>query len=223
MLDQKVNAQISLDEIVDWIHRGSFSAPWLMGHFQIYLGKKVDCSKEDIHNAVSSLSSKGAVTLEGNHVRVEEEMRMLTSRFLVIDHLIDIKAGRVLPDGSVINVNIEVVQAGLNDLLLWERIEDRVFWKLISPDHLIGLVSGLLSQAEALKPFDKLAAAKPAQAPAGSHCTNCGAVVAPNAKFCNGCGTPVSTQKQASVCTQCGNPLKEGAKFCNSCGATQNK
>ena len=223
MLDQKVNAQVSLDEIADWIHRGSFTSPWLMGHFQIYLGQKIDCSKEDIHKAVSSLSEKGAVKLEGTHVRTEDDVRMLVSRFLVIDHLIDVKAGRVLPDGTVINVNIEVVQAGLNDLLLWERVENSVFWKLISPDHLIGMVAGLISQAEALKPFDKLAAAIPAQAPAGSHCTNCGAVIASNAKFCNGCGTPVSTQKQASVCTQCGNPLKEGAKFCNSCGAALGK
>jgi hypothetical protein len=219
MLEQKVNVQISLDEIVAWIHRGGFSAPWLMGHFQIYLGQKIECSKEDIHKAVASLSEKGAVKLEGSHVRPEDDMRMLVSRFLVIDHLIDVKAGRVLPDGTVVNVNIEVVQAGLNDLLLWERVENSVFWKLISPDHLIGMVSGLISQAEALKPFDKLAKQEtPQPAQGAKHCTNCGVVLAPDAKFCKGCGAALQRIESKSICQHCNNPIKEGAKFCNHCG-----
>ena len=224
MLEQKVNPFITIDEIINWIERGSFFAPWLMGHFQIYLKKKPDFSKEDIRNAVSSLSNKGAVSQEGNQIFCGDEIRILVARFLVIDHLIDIQAGRVLPDGTVINVNMEVVQAGLNDLLLWERVEDSVFWKLISPDQLIALVSGLLFQAEALKPFDSLAAVAPAQAASGgSHCTNCGAAILPNAKFCKGCGTPVSTQQQGNVCPQCGNAFKEGAKFCNHCGGAIGK
>lgn len=50
---------------------------------------------------------------------------------------------------------------------------------------------------------------------AGMTCAACGAGLAPGAKFCAACGTPVS---QKAFCTTCGAELAPGAKFCSQCG-----
>lgn len=47
-------------------------------------------------------------------------------------------------------------------------------------------------------------------------CSNCGAALAPGAKFCPECGTKVA---QKAFCTECGAELKPGSKFCAECGA----
>lgn len=49
----------------------------------------------------------------------------------------------------------------------------------------------------------------------GRHCTACGALLAPNAKFCSECG---STVRREDVCPKCGVKLAPGTKFCPECG-----
>ena len=52
-----------------------------------------------------------------------------------------------------------------------------------------------------------------------SQCSNCGAELDEEAKFCMECGTPVPQNKK---CVQCCIDLPLKAKFCFSCGAPQN-
>ena len=47
-------------------------------------------------------------------------------------------------------------------------------------------------------------------------CPNCGASVAPGAKFCGECGQPIKHEK---FCSQCGAKIDGGPKFCPECGA----
>jgi uncharacterized OB-fold protein len=59
-------------------------------------------------------------------------------------------------------------------------------------------------------------------------CENCGADVAPDAAFCNNCGTkvvkaapapaPVAAAGAQPLCPNCGNVVAEGNLFCNNCG-----
>lgn len=58
----------------------------------------------------------------------------------------------------------------------------------------------------------------PAGAPAaaGAACVNCGAALAPGAKFCANCGTPQSMEKS---CSSCGAQVGADVRFCPSCGA----
>ena len=49
-------------------------------------------------------------------------------------------------------------------------------------------------------------------------CPNCGASLAPNAKFCGECGQPVKREK---FCTECGAKMEGSPKFCPECGAKQ--
>src|SRR2546428_1416151 len=46
-------------------------------------------------------------------------------------------------------------------------------------------------------------------------CSNCGAENEADARFCNECGTAMS-----SACASCGTANRPGAKFCRGCGAT---
>ena len=47
-------------------------------------------------------------------------------------------------------------------------------------------------------------------------CPNCGASIAPNAKFCGECGQPIKREK---FCTECGTKIEGSPKFCPECGA----
>jgi predicted amidophosphoribosyltransferase len=47
-------------------------------------------------------------------------------------------------------------------------------------------------------------------------CPNCGASVAPGAKFCGECGQP---SKREKFCLQCGTKIEGTPKFCPECGA----
>ncbi len=49
-------------------------------------------------------------------------------------------------------------------------------------------------------------------------CPNCGASIAPNAKFCGECGQPIKREK---FCTECGAKIEGSPKFCPECGAKQ--
>ncbi|SJZ58105.1 Double zinc ribbon [Treponema berlinense] len=53
-----------------------------------------------------------------------------------------------------------------------------------------------------------------------ANCTNCGAELNENQKFCSECGTPVN---QKCVCQNCGIKLKSGTKFCPECGTAQSE
>ncbi len=51
-----------------------------------------------------------------------------------------------------------------------------------------------------------------------NHCAKCGAGMSADAKFCNACGTPVST-KESLHCNTCGHENLPGTKFCEKCGS----
>lgn len=48
-------------------------------------------------------------------------------------------------------------------------------------------------------------------------CSQCGAEVAPNSRFCSNCGAKAA-QTNEEKCAGCGSVLKPGAKFCQDCG-----
>lgn len=48
-------------------------------------------------------------------------------------------------------------------------------------------------------------------------CSNCGAMLNANSKFCPECGNKIKIKKP-SFCTECGEPVTDGAKFCAGCG-----
>ena len=60
------------------------------------------------------------------------------------------------------------------------------------------------------------------------HCTQCGATLSTNSKFCTQCGTPVgivpSSPKTPEtpvdrICSKCGSKVRQGKKFCTECGS----
>jgi hypothetical protein len=68
-----------------------------------------------------------------------------------------------------------------------------------------------------ITPTPVYAPVRPAPATAAQvTCPVCGRQNAPNARFCNYCGTPLKPTKQ--LCQQCGKELPAGAKFCHECG-----
>ena len=49
-------------------------------------------------------------------------------------------------------------------------------------------------------------------------CTNCGAQLSEDARFCSKCGTAV-VRRSVIYCTKCGAPAEADAKFCSRCSA----
>ena len=59
----------------------------------------------------------------------------------------------------------------------------------------------------------------PAATPAKIKCSNCGASMPEQAKFCLECGTKVAPA--IIKCSSCGNELPANSKFCQECGQKQ--
>jgi Zn-dependent protease with chaperone function len=51
------------------------------------------------------------------------------------------------------------------------------------------------------------------------YCTNCGATIVGEARFCNQCGQKVQTPASPRLCLSCAAPLAQGAETCAACGA----
>lgn len=49
---------------------------------------------------------------------------------------------------------------------------------------------------------------------ADRRCDKCGGVNLAQARYCQGCGTSLST----ATCASCGGEMPSGAQFCNQCG-----
>ena len=49
-------------------------------------------------------------------------------------------------------------------------------------------------------------------------CSGCGAMLSPDSKFCNKCGSPME-KPEPTVCKQCGAALNPDSKFCSVCGS----
>jgi len=52
----------------------------------------------------------------------------------------------------------------------------------------------------------------------GITCSNCGAALSDEAKFCHGCGNTVVLKGKNNCCPNCGGEYNEGAAFCGNCG-----
>ena len=71
---------------------------------------------------------------------------------------------------------------------------------------------------EQLRSVDQIAGFDPS-AEMVSACPGCKSRLQPGARFCAGCGKPVSTAAAAKTfCSGCGTQLPAGARFCSGCG-----
>jgi len=80
----------------------------------------------------------------------------------------------------------------------------------------LGNLVGAMNQQPQQAPAQATAPAAPPAAAPASHCTSCGGVYAPGAKFCPNCGSAVAAATAA--CSACGTLAEPGAKFCAACG-----
>ncbi|WP_294155394.1 zinc ribbon domain-containing protein [uncultured Selenomonas sp.] len=98
--------------------------------------------------------------------------------------------------------------------LLRSTIESRQFFDAWEQD----LKEDFEGQIPEAEDVSQEALAAPAES--ASTCTNCGATLMPNAKFCSECGAPVPKPEpvRPTHCPICGTELAERAKFCSECG-----
>ena len=79
----------------------------------------------------------------------------------------------------------------------------------------LGMGAGVGREFGGMMNFGMSSQQKPQQAPAKA-CPSCGAPLAQDAKFCQGCGYKV--QEEGKICPTCQNPVAADAKFCPHCG-----
>jgi len=224
-LEQDQNERVNAENLSKWIDRGKYSAQWLTGHLQMYINQKIQFSTQDISHALVELTKNNLVRQDGQGYALGDELNLLINRFLTIDHLIKIQAGRVCADQSIISTEMEIVQGGLNNLLLWELVENNILWKSIAASDLIGMLSGLLTQEDALKSLEGAVSVGTGKASqdAQAACPTCQVPMLANAKFCVSCGSKTEPLKPAEssagkFCINCGKPIPMGGKFCIGCG-----
>lgn len=97
---------------------------------------------------------------------------------------------------------------------------------VLEDDEIKALYSSILAARETIAGYEaEIEANRPVEVvddPGADEdaCPKCGAPLAPDAKFCDQCGTKVEDEPTpvAPVCGECGSELKEDAKFCPKCG-----
>lgn len=85
--------------------------------------------------------------------------------------------------------------------------------KNTSGGNLAGLGVGLGAGGAVGKMFSESLSTENKPKAKMTECTECGASIPENSKFCPECG-----KKQGLTCPKCGASLKKGAKFCSECG-----
>ena len=128
-----------------------------------------------------------------------------------------IESGRLTYRISAEEKKIADFTLAAGDLLVDKLDNGEVF-----DDEIMALYASILASRDVIAAaVAELAARKP---PVPT-CTNCGAELAENAKFCSGCGAKVEEFEVevveadvVSTCTNCGAELEPEAAFCNQCG-----
>lgn len=214
-----VDADFSPEEVAAWLKRDSSDAQWLSTIIKGLL-VKTDLEMSVVIDSLEKLTQSGFIEKTSTEFTLNEQMATLASRFLIIDKLLSLRSGSIV-GAEMAQVGFLCLSAGVNDILMIETDENRIYMESASARQIIEYSSHMLS--EPVKPV-KISAPAPAVAGSGSAparpaaviCKACGAQLNDKAKFCNSCGSPVKASP--SFCGSCGAEIKEGARFCGGCG-----
>lgn len=132
--------------------------------------------------ALGRLVSSGNLIQDGELFRLAPEGALLAERLLIVDSILSIRAGRIVPPDTYIRLNFVCLQAGLHDILSIEPVSGRLRFECLSSTAVMEYIRYILIEPEALSIAEKLLQIT---------CRSCNAAVPEGNKFCRKCGTLV--------------------------------
>ncbi|MGI5880838.1 MAG: zinc ribbon domain-containing protein [Syntrophomonadaceae bacterium] len=214
-----VNAEFSPEDIYQWLTRPADDAQWLSSVLKGIV-PPIDLELSEIINSLDKLVQNGFVVKQESGFVLSEPTATLASRFMVVDKLMSMRAG-VDNNGQIIQVGFICVLSGVNDLLMLEADENRIFMETASARQILDFARHLLS--EPIQPTNEIKEAAASNvsptpnAPVTLPCSACGEAMAATVKFCGKCGNPVKPAPK--FCGKCGAEIEEGTRFCGECGS----
>ncbi len=214
-----VDADFSPEEVALWLKRDSADAQWL-GAIVKGLLPGADLEMSGVIDSLEKLTHSGFMQKSSTKFTLNEQAAALSSRILIIDKLLSLRSGSSI-GAEMAQVGFICLSAGVNDLLMIDTDENRIYMETVSARQIIDYSSHMLSEpvkpvkSSAPAPADAAHGSAPA-APAAVICKSCGAELSDKAKFCNSCGSPVKASP--AFCGKCGAEIKKGARFCGGCG-----
>lgn len=182
-----------------------------------------------LYHSLLPLTERGTVTASEWERIEDESIRLLERRDLLIAELRDLEFEAAL--NKVGDQDLEHLRARYEAEALdvvrqldeqaqayTDRIDTDVADRIAaaqakrdakSPEPVVPPISKTPAAPAEPAPTEPASAAKTVQT-----CPTCDAVVQPDARFCDACGTQLG-----AVCGDCGTRNRAGAKFCKGCGA----
>lgn len=214
-----VNAEFSPEDIYQWLTRPADDAQWLSSVLKGIV-PPFDLELSTIINSLDKLAQNGFAVKQENGFVLSEPAATLASRFMLVDKLMSMRAG-VDSNGQVVQVGFICVSSGVNDLLLLEADENKLFVETASAQQILNFARHFLSEPIQLTNKSKEIAASNVSLtpdePVTYQCSACGGAIAATAKFCGKCGNPVKPAPK--FCGKCGAEFEEGTRFCGECGS----
>lgn len=216
--NSSVNADISPEDIDKWLGKPASDAQWLSSVIKGVIPAS-DLELSSIISAMDKLVASGFMMKNETQYLLSERVATLTSRFLIIDKLMSMRAG-ASSNANVKQVGFICLSAGVNDLLMLEADENSIFMEAVSARQVMDFTNHLLN--EPMQPSKEAIAGSINTQPSSPEtaqlkCPNCGGAILATSKFCGSCGSLI--KPAPAFCGKCGAEIKEGTRFCGGCGS----
>jgi hypothetical protein len=148
------SAPVSEAAIAAWIARDAPPAQWLVGHIAPLLARRGGAFEpRSVPALVAQLAGRGLLVAGTSGLEPGEPLAPLVRRMALLDHVLELRAGRAPAGAASVAADLVVVRADSGTLLLWEAQPDgSLRWVTPSADEAKETMLRLLTRADALAP-----------------------------------------------------------------------
>ena len=183
------NAAFDLPAIINKVINAKETFQSLAYVIQDQLELSVPTSAPQVEEGLEKLVAKNLVNQKNSKYQLSEELSLVAGRLPIIDGYLTAETGKLTSDGKLIYGNFTALQAGVNDILYFEKHPEEIIVKSATGMQVAGLVAKFLNEPDTIKPPQNTTSTK--TQPSKKFCRKCGNPVEPNTKFCENCGNQI--------------------------------
>jgi len=145
---------VLLPALAAWISRPEHSAQWLSGHLAPLLARRGGSFEpRSVPPLVVQLVGRGLLIAGHEGLEVGPALVPLLRRMMLLDRVLELRAGRAPGGGSPTIADLVLVRADSGTLLLWEADDQGALrWVTPSADEAKAVATRLLTRPDALTP-----------------------------------------------------------------------
>ena len=138
--------------LVAWIEREDHSAQWLSGHLASLLVRRGGTFEaRSVPPLVGQLIGRGLLVPGSRGLEAGPALSPLVRRMMLLDRVLELRAGRAAEGGSPVIADLVVVRADSGAFLLWEADDQGALrWVTPTADEAKAIATRLLTHPDAL-------------------------------------------------------------------------